>query len=71
MIAGIGVFRRVCRWYVRDVVWRMRGHIGLLDGVSPTATLGVGAVTTLDGVAPFTLCGSALSALGGAGDSSL
>ena len=49
----------------------MRGHVGLLDGVSPTATLGVGAVATLDGVAPSTLCGSALSTLGGAGDSSL
>ena len=71
MIAGIGVFRRVCRWCVRGVVWRMRGHVGLLDGVSPTATLGVGAVATLDGVAPSTLCGSALSTLGGAGNSYL
>ena len=52
-------------------MWRMRGHVGLLDGVSPTATLGVGTVATLDGVAPSTLCGSAFSTLVGAGDSSL
>ena len=71
IIPGIGVFCRIYCWCMRGVVLRTRGHIGLLDGVRPTATLGVGAAATFDDVAPSTLCGSALSTLGGGGNSSL
>jgi hypothetical protein len=69
--SGIGVFRRVFCWCVRGVVWRTHGHVGLLDGVSLAATLGAGVGSTLDGVTPPTLCGSALSTLGDVATSSL
>ena len=71
IIAGIGVFRRVCCWCVRGVVWRTCRHVGLLDGVRPTANLGAGAAATLGSVAQSTLCGLELSTLGGAETSSL
>ena len=52
-------------------MWRTYGHVGLLDSVRPTATLGAGAAAALDGVAPSTFCGLELSTLGGVGTSSL
>ena len=52
-------------------MWRTRGHVGLLDDVRPTTTLGVEVVATLDGVALSTLCGLALSTLPGVDNSSL
>ena len=56
MIAGIGVFRLVCRWWMRCVVLRNLGSVGMPDDVM--------TVSTLLGVAVFTLCGGVLYTLG-------
>ena len=56
MIAGIWVFRLVCRWWMWGVVMRTLGYIGLPDNVMP--------VSTLLGVAVFTFCGGIFSNLG-------
>ena len=60
IISGIGVFRCVIHWWMQGVICRTRGHFGLLDTVNPAVTLGDGVVSTLDGVAPSTLCGPVL-----------
>ena len=39
MIVGIGVFRLVFRWWMRGVVLRTLGSIGLPDDVMPMSTL--------------------------------
>ena len=39
MIAGIGVFRLVCRLWMRGVVLSTMGYIGLPDDVMPVFTL--------------------------------
>ena len=39
MIAGIGMFRLVCRWWMRGVVLRTLGSVGLPDYVMPVSTL--------------------------------
>ena len=39
IIAGIGVFRPVCRWWIRGVVLRNLGSIGRPDDVMPMSTL--------------------------------
>jgi hypothetical protein len=59
MIAGMGVFLLVCRRWTLGVVCRFRGHVGLLDGVIPVATLGGGTLATLCGGIPSTLGGGA------------
>ena len=56
LMAGIGVFCLVCCWWMRGVVRRTLGSVGLLDDVMP--------VSNLWAAAAFTLCGGALSTLG-------
>ena len=39
MIVGIGVFRLVCRWWMRGVFLRILGSVGLPDDVMLVSTL--------------------------------
>ena len=39
MIVGIGVFRLVCRWWMRGFVLMTLGSVGLPDDVMPVSTL--------------------------------
>ena len=39
MIAGIGVFRLVCHWWMRGVVLRTLGSVGMPYDVMPVSTL--------------------------------
>ena len=39
LMAGIGVFRLVCRWWMRGIVRRTLGSVGLPDDVMPASTL--------------------------------
>ena len=71
MISGINMFRCVCRGCMRVVDWRTCGYIGLLNGVNQVATLKDCVASTLGGVTPSTLYGSALSTLGDVATSSL
>ena len=39
MIVGIGVFRLVCRWWMRGVVLMNLGSVELPDDIMPVSTL--------------------------------
>ena len=39
MIAGIGMFCLVCRWWMQGVVLRTLGSVGLTDDVMPVSIL--------------------------------